>query len=98
MDKCLENALVPSHIFDLRAFAPLYFNEFGSEPKSRPLTTQSERVAHLHIETHKKKTLWILFGYPRVKNDSLQNDILQWPTLVTTSPLKLADLATERES
>ena len=23
---CLENPLVPSHIFDLRAFAPLYLN------------------------------------------------------------------------
>ena len=38
-------------------------SEFGSEPKSRSLSMQSERVTHLHIET-----LWILVGYPRVKN------------------------------
>ena len=57
VDKCFENALAPSHIFDLRAFAPLYFNEFGSEKKSRSLSTQSERVTHLHIEIHKKKRI-----------------------------------------
>ena len=43
-------------------------SEFGSEPKGRSLSTQSERVTHLHIETH-HKTLWMLFGYARVKKD-----------------------------
>ena len=32
-------------------------SEFGSEPKSRSLSTQSERVTHLHIETHHKNPL-----------------------------------------
>ena len=40
--------------------------EFGSQLKSRSLSTQTEEVRHLHIETH-HKTLW---EYPRVKNQS----------------------------
>lgn len=31
--------------------------EFGSEPKSGSLSTQSELVTHLHIETHLKNPL-----------------------------------------
>ena len=31
-------------------------SEFGSKPKSRSLSTQSERVTHLHIENHHKNT------------------------------------------
>ena len=34
-------------------------SEFGTERKSRSLSTQSERVTHLHIEPHQKNT-----GYP----------------------------------
>jgi len=40
-------------------------SEFGSEPRRRTLSMQSERVTHLHIETI-HKTLWIPLGYPRV--------------------------------